>query len=93
MKRRKFDKEFKEETVRLVTERKRSIKDVAESIGIHPALLSKWKRDVLDKGAYAFPGNGNMYEDEISRLRREVKELKEERDILKKATVFFARNQ
>lgn len=92
MKRRQFDKSFKEEAVRLVTEEKRTVKEVAESLAIHSALLSKWKKDVLDKAKFAFAGNGNVYEDELARLRRENKKLREERDILKKATAFFAQN-
>jgi len=93
-KRRKFAKEFKLEAVRLAVESERSLADVARDLEIAPALLHKWKQqlDVRD-ATTAFPGSGKPAgpEDETVRLRRELEQVKQERDFLKKAAAFFAR--
>ena len=93
-KRRTFDREFKIEAVRLVTEKGRSVAEVARNLGIHPNSLSNWKRDFLADKENSFPGKGNLKpeDEEIRRLKRELADVKEERDILKKATAFFAKN-
>jgi transposase len=93
-KRRTFDREFKIEAVRLVAEKGRSVAEVARNLGIHPNSLFKWKRDFLEDKENSFPGKGNLKpeDEELRRLRRENAELREERDILKKATAFFAKN-
>jgi transposase len=90
--RRKHSKEFKLEAVRLAKEPGGSIKQTAERLGIHSTLLHTWIRQLTVDGAQAFPGNGRLKPDdeEIRRLRSELKRVTEERDILKKATLFFA---
>ncbi len=90
--RRKHSKEFKLEAVRLATQPGASVKETAESLGIHPSMLHTWKRELAVDGDQAFPGNGRLKPDdeEIRKLRLENKRLREERDILKKATLFFA---
>jgi len=91
--RRSFTREFKAEAVKLVTENGRSFAEAAANLGIAESLLRKWKKDLDDQGGQAFPGKGNLpaLEEELRRLRAENKRLQMERDILKKATVFFAR--
>ena len=90
--RRRFSKEFKLEAVRLATQPGASVKGTAESLGIHETVLHSWKRQLRTDGEQAFPGNGRLKADdeEIRKLRLELKKVKEERDILKKATLFFA---
>ena len=93
-KRRKFTKEFKLEAVRLVLESDHTVAHVARDLGIAPSLLHRWKDQVAEqKEAAVFPGSGKSTgpEDETRRLRRELEEVKQERDFLKKAAVFFAR--
>ena len=91
--RRTYTAEFKVEAVKLVTERGRSVAEAARSLGIHETLLRSWKQALHDQGADAFPGQGKLpaVEEELRRLRAENKRLLAERDILKKAAAFFAR--
>ena len=91
-KRRRYEREFKLDAVRMVVEGDRTITDVAESLGIARALLQTWKRQFLEDGSVAFPGHGQMTpeNEEIRRLKRELARVREERDILKKATAYFA---
>ncbi len=91
--RRTFTQEFKAEAVKLVTERGRSVAEVARDLDLSESLLRGWKRSLAEGGDHAFPGKGGppAHEEELRRLRAEVKRLTMERDILKKATAFFAR--
>ena len=91
--RRKHTAEFKIQAVRLVTERGMTVAQAARDLGVDRSLLTKWKRDLAGNGGSAFPGKGRLrpLEEEVARLRREVDTLRLERDILKKATAFFAK--
>jgi transposase len=91
--RRTFTREFKIAAVKLVTEKRRSVAEAAQSLGIRAELLRRWKIDLAEQGQDAFPGQGNLpsVDDELRRLRTEVVRLKAERDILKKATAIFIR--
>ena len=92
-KRRTYTPEFKAEAVRLVTEQGYSVAEAARSLGLRENLIRNWKRAVRDKGEHAFPGQGRppAVEEELRRLRAENKRLLAERDILKKAAAFFAK--
>ena len=92
-KRRKFSREFKLEAVRLVKERGVSVAQAARDLDLHENVLRKWIREVSADPQQAFPGQGQMKPEqlEIARLRKEVAKLKAERDILKKAAAFFAK--
>jgi transposase len=85
--------EFKLQAVRLVTEQGYSVAEAARSLGLHENLIRSWKQAFEARGDQAFPGNGNLpaLEQELHRLRAENKRLLAERDILKKAAAFFAR--
>jgi transposase len=91
-KRRKFSKEFKAETVALLRTSEKSVGQVAADLGISESLLRRWVHQ-----ANVDAGNGRTEEltseekQELGRLRREVRELRMEREILKKAAVFFAK--
>ncbi len=91
--RRTFTREFKAEAVRQITEAGRSLAEVARDLGLGESMLRAWKQAFAAGGEQAFPGKGNPspHEEELRRLRAEVKRLTMERDILKKATAFFAR--
>jgi transposase len=91
--RRTFTREFKVEAVKLVTEQGRSFAEAAANLGVAESLLRKWKQSLDAEGDHAFPGKGNLpvLEEELRRLRAENKRLQRERDILKKATAFFAK--
>ena len=91
--RRNYTREFKIEAVKLVTEKGYSVAEAARSLDVGETLLRSWKQAFEHQGEQAFPGHGNLpaVEDELRRLRAENKRLLMERDILKKATAFFAR--
>jgi len=90
--RKTYTPEFKLAAVKMITEQKLSVAEAARRLGVTENLLHTWKKAVLKKGADAFPGSGHLtpVEEELRRLRAEVKRLAAERDILKKATAFFA---
>ena len=91
--RRKYTKEFKLDAISLVTEQGYTCPEAARSLGIHSNILSRWIRELADKDNLAFRGNGQLTADqsEIRQLREEVRRLTMEKEILKKATVFFAK--
>jgi transposase len=93
MQRRKFSREFKLEAVRLVRERGVSVAQAGRDLDVHENVLRKWVRELGADPKHAFPGHGQQKPEqmEIDRLRREVTKLKAERDILKKAAAYFAR--
>ena len=91
--RRQFTKEFKQEAIRLISEQGLSVAQVSRDLGVSANILHRWKKESEAHGKKAFPGNGQPVEAELARLRRELETVKRERDILKKATVFFAKYQ
>ena len=93
MQRRKFSREFKLEAVKLVRDRGVSAAQAAHDLDVHENVLRKWVKEFASDPRHAFPGHGQMKpeQQEIDRLRREVARLKAERDILKKAAAFFAK--
>jgi transposase len=94
MQRRKFSREFKVEAVKLVVDRGVSAAQAARDLDLHVNVLRKWILEQKANPESAFPGHGQMKPEqlEIERLRREVVKLKAERDILKKAAAYFARD-
>ena len=84
--------EFKRQAVTMITDQKRSVAEVARRLGVTENRLHDWKKALATKGVDAFPGSGHLapLEEENRRLRADVKRLEAERDILKKATAFFA---
>ena len=93
MERRRFTREFKLEAVRLIKARGVSYVQASEDLGVHTSQLRDWVKKLSDDPENAFPGNGQMKPEqlEITRLKREVAKLKAERDILKKAAAYFAK--
>ena len=91
--RRVFTREFKIAAVKLVTEKGKSVSEVARSLGVAAELLRRWKHALRAEPDQVFPGHGNLppADEELRRLRAEVARLKAERDILKKVTALFAR--
>jgi transposase len=91
--RRKYTREFKLAAVKLITEQGRSVAEAARSLGVSDKQLRHWKAVLQQQGQQAFPGNGHLppADEELRRLREENQRLRMERDILKKATAFFAK--
>ncbi len=93
MERRKFTREFKLEAARLIKERGVSYVQASQDLGVHESQLRIWVRKFAEDPQHSFPGQGQMKPEqlEIARLKREVIKLKAERDILKKAAAYFAK--
>ena len=94
MKRRTFSKEFKIEAVRLVQDRGVAVVQASRDLEVAESVLRRWIREANAAPASAFPGNGQQRAElaEIAALKKEVAKLKAERDILKKAAAYFARD-
>ncbi len=90
--RKQYSKEFKLDAISLVTEQGYSRSEAARSLGINPNMLGRWVKESSSEDGHAFRGNGKLTPDqeEIRKLKAQVKRLQLEKDILKKATVFFA---
>lgn len=90
--RRTFPREFKEEAVRMVTEGGHRLSQVARDLDLDPKLIRRWREELKQERAHAFPGKGHQKpeEEELRRLRRENARLQEEREILKKALAIFS---
>jgi transposase len=87
MARRSFSREFKLEAVRLISERGLSVAQAARDLDVHESVLRKWVGQYREDPANAFPGAGQMKPEqaEIAQLKKEIRKLKAERDMLKKA--------
>lgn len=94
-KRRKHTEEFKREAVRLLENRgERAVADIAASLGVAENLLHAWKRKLGSTAEQVRrERGGETQEEELKRLRREVTQLKQERDVLKKSVAVFARDR
>ena len=90
--RKSYNEEFKREAVRLATERG-NLRAVARDLGISDNTLQNWKKQIQQTPENAFPGNGNPHDKETAQLQRELKRLKEENEILKKAVGIFTVRQ
>ncbi len=90
-KKKSYSKQFKIDAVKLVTEQGYKLSEAAKNLGIKANMLWRWKDQIETKSIQAFPGKGHMTpeKEELHRLRKEVKQLRMEREILKKATAFF----
>lgn len=87
-KRRQFSREFKEEAVRVLAESGRPLSQVARELALRPEQLREWRR-LFATATPTGPGSGET--DELRRLRRELEITRQERDFLKKAAAFFAK--
>lgn len=89
--RRKYSPEFKREAVELANQPGQTAPQVARDLGIRPALINRWKRELTNHGHKAFVGEGAARDQELMRLRRELAQVKKERDFLKSAAAYFAK--
>jgi transposase len=90
-KRRKFSDEFKREAVRMATQPGVTKSQVGRELGINANLLGRWCREYAANRAGAFPGLGKPRDEEMASLKRELARVKKERDFLREAATFFAR--
>ncbi|MBB6545199.1 transposase [Thalassotalea piscium] len=92
-KRKKYSKEFKLDAIALVIEQNYSQAEASRNLGINPNMLGRWIKEAENDDGQAFRGNGKLTpeQEEIRQLKAQVKRLEMEREVLKKATVFFAK--
>ena|SRR3989338_8079878 len=88
-KKKQFDRDFKISAVKMVTAGGHKASEVARSLGINPNQLYSWKNKFSDQGEQAFPGKGHLTE--LAALRRKLRDVEMERDILKKAVGIFSK--
>jgi len=90
-KRKRFSPEYKNELVELVRRTKSSCRKVALEVGVNPGLLTRWVREAEAGGSKAFPGGGTPRDEELARIKRELARVTKERDFLKDAAAYFAK--
>ncbi len=95
MTRKSYSKEFKINVVKMITEEDRKTSELARELNISSNTIYNWKRQYLEDQQEAFPGHGKLKskDEYIRQLEKDVKRLKDERDILKKAAIFFAQEE
>jgi len=91
VRRRKFSDEYKQEAVGLARQLGVTKSQVAQELGINANLLGRWCRDYASNGAAAFPGQGKPRDEEMASLKRELTRVRKERDFLREAATFFAK--
>ena len=93
--RKSFTREFKIETVKLVTGSDLTVNEVASDLGIHPNTLYRWVRQFGENPEEAFPGKGKQTSEaeQLRLLKRDNQRLRMERDILKKAMAIFSQGK
>lgn len=89
--RRKFSEEFKREAVGLTRQPSSKISQVAQDLGVNANLLSRWRRELDSHSKKPFPGAGVARDEELLELKRELARVKKERDFLRDAAAFFAK--
>ena len=91
--RRQVDEEFKTQAVRLVLDDGKTVAAAARDLGSVPSALRGWVERARAHGTHGRTGLTTAEREELARLRKENRELRTERDILKKAAAFFAKHQ
>lgn len=90
-KRRRFSLEYKSEAVRLVQQSDVSVSEIARNLGINDNMLRRWVKEASDPTRKVFPGHGNPRDEELAHLRKELLQVKKERDFLREAATYFAK--
>lgn len=90
-KRKRYSPEYKHELVELVHGSKSSCRKIALEVGVNPALLTRWVREAEAGGVKAFPGGGTPRDEELAGIKRELARVTKERDFLKDAAAYFAK--
>ena len=89
--RKRYSDEFKREALKRASEEGMTDVRVSEELGVSPRQLRRWRDQLRLHGANAFPGHGKSRDQELSQLRRELEKTKQERDFLKEAVAYFAK--
>ncbi len=89
--RKRYTKQFKEEALCLVSQEGVSLTQIAQDLGLDAGMLRRWRKDAETLGAKAFRGHGHAHDEELVQLKRELGRVKRERDFLKDAAAYFAK--
>jgi len=89
--RRQYSPEYKQEAVGVVQQSDQPISRRAQNLGISDGLFRRWIKEQSDSAKKPFPGQGNPRDEDVTRLKRELIEVKRERDFLKEAAAYFAK--
>jgi len=89
--RKRYPKQFKEEALRLVSQEGVSLAQVAKALGLDASMLRRWRIEANLNGPHAFRGQGVARDEELARLKRELGRMKRERDFLRDAAAYFAK--
>jgi transposase len=89
-----FTLEYKKEIIKFVTEKGKSVREVAISVGVTETTIRDWIKKFSTHGEEAFPGKGNLRsaDEELRKIKKQLKDLEEENEILKKAMAIFSRH-
>lgn len=90
-KRKRYSPEYKRELIELVRRSQSSCRKIALEVGVNPNMLTRWVREASAGGGKAFPGGGTPRDEEMARLKRELSKVSRERDFLKDAAAYFAK--
>ena len=88
---RRYSAEFKREAIRRACEEGVTDAQICKELGISTRQFRRWRDELHLLGEDAFPGRGRSRDDEVTRLKRELAQVKKERDFLKEAAVYFAK--
>ena len=91
MARRRYSPEYKQEAIALVHQSDIPISEIARNLGINDAMLRRWVKEQADPAKKSFPGQGVPRDAEVTRLKRELLQVKKERDFLREAAAYFAK--
>jgi transposase len=92
MARRRFSKEYKQEAVSLVQQSDIPVSEIARNLGINDNVLRRWVKEHCDPVKRSFTGHGVPRDEEVARLKRELLQVKKERDFLREAAAYFAKD-
>ncbi len=91
--RRKYSAEFKREAVGMANQPGVTKAQIGQELGINANMLTRWQRELNDSGSKAFGGQGKARDEEMAALKRELNRVKKERDFLREAATFFAKDR
>jgi transposase len=89
--RKRYTKQFKEEALQLVSQEGVSLNQVAQDLGLDASMLRRWRKEANVAGPNAFRGQGLARDEELAKLKCELGRVKRERDFLKDAAAYFAK--
>ncbi len=89
--RKRYSAEFKREALRRAGEEGMTDVQVCEDLGVSTRQLRRWRDELRAHGEKAFPGHGKSHDQELTQLRRQFAKVKQERDFLKEAVAYFAK--